>query len=102
MAVNISLYQKSNNFVITKQLAMDAAIIAIGNSKGIRLPKTILERYKLSGRVELVLKDDCIVIKPVHLPRAGWDDAFRAMHINGDDQLFIPDAFDEETTDEWK
>jgi antitoxin MazE len=29
-------------------------------------------------------------------PRENWDQAFKEMHANGDDQLLIPDVFDDE------
>lgn len=40
-----------------------------------------------------------MIIKPVNAPRAGWDDAFRA-HEKEDDQLSIPDVFEDETFEE--
>ena len=43
---------------------MKAAIIKIGNSKGVRIPKTLLEESKLRGEVELKLKDGTIIISP--------------------------------------
>jgi antitoxin ParD1/3/4 len=32
-------------------------------------------------------------------PREGWDTAFKKMHDNGDDQLLIPDVFEDENID---
>jgi len=40
---------------------------------------------------------DCIILRPVKKAREGWDEAFRSMRENGDDQLLIPDIFEEET-----
>lgn len=71
-------------------------IIAIGNSKGIRLSKSLLERYNLSDEVELVLEKDRIILKPVRSPRHGWDKAFKRMADRGDDALMIPDVFADE------
>jgi len=81
---------------------MEIPIIRIGNSKGIRLSKTVLEQYHITDKVDLVMEDDCIVLKPITKPRTGWDDAFRQMHKNGDDQLLIPDVFPDEEFEEWK
>jgi antitoxin MazE len=50
--------------------------------------------------VKITLEEDCMVIKPVHTPRKGWDKAFATMHKNGDDQLLIPDVFDDENHEE--
>jgi antitoxin MazE len=39
---------------------MDLSVISIGNSKGIRLPKTVLEKYNIKDAVEVILEKDCI------------------------------------------
>lgn len=80
---------------------MEISIISIGNSKGIRLSKTILEKYKITDTVELILEEECIVIRPKTEPRKGWDTAFEAMHNNGDDKLIIDDILDNENFEEW-
>ncbi len=81
---------------------MELSVIKIGNSKGIRLGKTILERYGIKDKVELILEDHCLVLKPVEQPRQGWEAAFQEMHANGDDELLIDDVFLDETLDEWQ
>lgn len=80
---------------------MELAIINIGNSKGIRLSKTILEKYNISDKVEVILEKGCIVLKPITEPRKGWEKQFKKMHENGHDQLLIDDVFDDETFEEW-
>lgn len=79
---------------------MEIPIIQIGNSKGIRLNKTILERYQMTNKLELIFEEGYIILKPVHHPRAGWETAFNKMHENGDDQLLIDDLFEDEQFDE--
>ncbi len=80
---------------------MELSIIKIGNSKGIRLKKSILERYNIKDKVELILERGRIILKPVSKPRQGWEEAFKAMHDNEDDSLLIPDVFNEDTDEEW-
>jgi antitoxin MazE len=80
---------------------MNIAVIPIGNSKGIRLGKSILEKYNIKDAVELVLEKDCIVIKPVSTPRKGWENAFKKMHEKGDDKLLMADYIEDETLEEW-
>jgi antitoxin MazE len=80
---------------------MDISVIQIGNSKGIRLTKTLLEKYKITNAVELILEKDCIIIKPKTTPRKDWEKSFKKMHENGDDQLLMPDLFEDENFDEW-
>jgi antitoxin MazE len=75
---------------------MELAVINIGNSKGIRLSKTILEKYNIQDYIELMLENDCMVLKPKHEPRKNWEQAFKKMHENGDDQLVFDDVFEDE------
>ena len=79
---------------------MEIPIIRIGNSKGIRLSKPILERYQMTDKVELIFKEGYLILKPTHQPRAGWEAAFQQMHELGDDELLIEDVFGDEDLDE--
>jgi antitoxin MazE len=81
---------------------MQVSIINIGNSKGIRLSKTILEKYNIGDSVELILEKNHLIIKPTKNPRQGWEMAFKDMHENADDQLLMDDVFDDENFEEWK
>ena len=95
--------QKCNNFVITfkqTQTTVKIPAIRIGNSKGIRLSKTIRERYNIQDHVDLILEKDQMIIKPMDNPREGWEEAFRLMHENQDDQLLINDVFEDEDLEE--
>jgi antitoxin MazE len=80
---------------------VDISVIPIGNSKGIRLSKTILEKYNITDKVELILEQGYMILKSKTEPRSGWDNAFKNMHDSGDDQLLIQDVFDEEDFEEW-
>lgn len=81
---------------------MEVSIIKIGNSKGFLLSKTILERYNITDRIELIMEQGQIILRPVSEPRKGWAKAFREMHENGDDQPLMDDVFEDENFDEWK
>jgi antitoxin MazE len=81
---------------------MEVSVVKIGNSRGIRFSKTIIERYNIRDTVEMILDKGHIIIKPLAEPRKGWDKAFIQMHANGDDKLIIPDIFEEENLEEWK
>ena len=56
---------------------MEIAIIKIGNSKGLRLSKTIMEKYNIKDKVELILEKDQIIIKAIEEPRKDWENAFK-------------------------
>lgn len=77
-------------------------VINIGNSKGIRLPKKILEQYNINDTLELILEKSRIILKPKSTPRKGWEKSFKQMHANGDDKLIIDDVFTDESFEEWK
>jgi len=78
---------------------MQVSVVQIGNSKGIRLSKTLLEKYHITDKVELVLEHDYIILKPIAEPRKDWEEAFEEMHRNGDDKLLIDSAFEDESWD---
>lgn len=81
---------------------MELSVINIGNSKGIRLSKTILEKYNIQDKIELILEKGFIVLKPKAEPRKNWEKAFKTMHENGEDQMLIDDIFEDENFEEWK
>ena len=80
---------------------MEVSVISIGNSKGIRLTKTVLEKYNITDSVELILEKGYIILKPKQEPRKGWEKSFKKMHENGDDKPVLPDIFEDEKLDEW-
>lgn len=75
---------------------MKIPVIKIGNSKGIRISKTILDKYKIREVVDLVFEEEQIIIRPIAYARAGWEEAFKEMHERGDDTLMIDDVFTDE------
>jgi antitoxin MazE len=66
---------------------MKTRIVKIGNSQGVRIPKLLLERSKLTEEVELEAEGNRIIIRPAKQPRQDWAQAFRVMAERGDDQL---------------
>lgn len=80
---------------------MELRLINIGNSKGIRLSKTILEEYSITDMIELVFEKGYIILKPKTEPRKNWEKAFKEMNKNEDDRLLIDDVFEDESFEEW-
>lgn len=66
---------------------MRAKLVPIGNSKGIRLPRSLIEQCALEDEIELQVKNDHLVVRAAKKPREGWDEAFAQMHAGGDDRL---------------
>lgn len=81
---------------------MDVSVIKVGNSRGIRLSKTILDRYNIKDTLEIIMEKGYLILKPKTEVRKGWDEAFRQMHENGDDNLVENDVFEDEILEEWK
>ena len=80
---------------------MKTRLVRIGNSRGVRLPKTLIEEAGLSEEVEIRARQGSIVILPVAGARAGWAEAAQRLRARGQDGLLdetTPTRFDEE---EW-
>jgi len=73
---------------------MKAQLIKIGNSKGIRLPKIIIEQCKLEGDVELEVKNNKLLLYSHNQVRHGWTKSFKRMHDKGDDVLLDNDMIE--------
>lgn len=80
---------------------MEATIIKIGNSKGLRLSKTILDKYNIKDKVEIILEMGQIILKPIESPRKNWEIAFEKMNKEGDDKMLMNDVFNDENFEEW-
>jgi antitoxin MazE len=61
----------------TAGAANTVKLVRIGNSRGVRLPKAVIEQARLGDEVELVVRDHEVVLKSLEHPRAGWDEAMR-------------------------
>ena len=66
---------------------MKTKIVRIGNSRGVRIPKPLLEQAGLENEVILRVVDDGIVIESADKPRAGWAEAARTLSDRGEDEL---------------
>jgi antitoxin MazE len=83
---------------------LKARIVKMGNSQGIRIPKLLREQIGLGEDVSLEIQGNQIVIRPARSPRQGWEEQFKAMAKQGDDQLLDaelvnPTSWD---TNEWE
>lgn len=70
---------------------MEVSVIKIGNSKGIRLPKAILQKYDIKDTVDLELKEDHIEIRSKRKPRQDWEASFKEMINDEHEEVMIPD-----------
>ena len=71
---------------------MHANLIRIGNSRGVRLPKAVIEAAGLRDDLDLEVRDGAVVIRAVRDIRSGWADAALACREADDNVLDDWDA----------
>jgi len=71
---------------------MKTKVVKIGNSRGIRIPKSLIEESGLKSEVELEVYDGQIIIKSISKTRESWGASFKMMAKNEDDVLLYPEA----------
>jgi len=81
---------------------MQVSVVKIGNSRGIRIPKKILDQCHVDDVLDLSVEENNILLRPIHKkPREGWAEAARLCYEQGDDQLLIPDVLDDDQDWKW-
>ncbi|ADK79838.1 AbrB/MazE/SpoVT family DNA-binding domain-containing protein [Sediminispirochaeta smaragdinae] len=81
---------------------MLVSVVPIGNSKGIRIPKSILQQLHIEEKVELEVHNKELLIRPIQRkPREGWSEKFMEMNNEGDDTLLIENV-DEQDDFTWE
>jgi antitoxin MazE len=83
---------------------MITQLIKVGNSRGVRIPKPLIQETGLTDDVTIRVEGGSIIISPVKAVRSGWQEAFNKMHANNDDVLIdknIRSSWDDEEW-EWK
>ena len=91
--------ERKSNYIVT----MLTKIVPIGNSRGIRIPKAMLEHCGFGEEVELLAKKGALILRPVNIPRANWAAAFQGMATAKDDFLVHEDksTATQFETEEW-
>ena len=82
---------------------MKIELVCIGNSRGIRIPKPLIEQCGFGKTVELYVERGRLVLAPERSPRSGWRKAFAAAGASTHDdppllEAVPPNKFDSE---EW-
>ncbi len=71
---------------------METNLISIGNSKGVRLPKAVIEQAGLTSPLEIEVSGDAVIIRSARRSREDWSSAAAACHRAGEDRLDDWDA----------
>ena len=83
---------------------MITKVVKIGNSRGIRIPKSIIEQSGIESEVKLEVKNNRIIIKALSDTRKNWDLEFKKTNENNEDILLDQDALISQSswdTEEW-
>ena len=83
-------------------MSLRARLVRIGNSRGVRIPKSLIDECHLGDTVELSVVDGALVIRAATVPRRDWDAEFARMAEAGDDRLVDPDTETEFDATEWE
>ncbi len=82
---------------------MKVNLIAIGNSKGVRLPSAVIKECGFGEQIEMRVEQGIVVLAPARRTRDGWDGAFERMAAAGDDASLFPDAMEHDwDEEEWE
>ncbi len=68
---------------------MKVALVKIGNSRGIRIPKPMIEACGFGSTVELRMEKNRLYIERGDAPRSGWGEAFRSAGSPASDELLL-------------
>jgi antitoxin MazE len=71
---------------------MKTELVRIGNSRGIRIPKPLIEQCGFGDQVTLRVENECIIISPERRPRQGWEERFRATDSSASNELLLESA----------
>ena len=96
---------------------MNLKIVKIGNSRGVRLPKALLEQVGMSGSADVEVRNGSIILRaPVKKakssktrnPRAGWEEQIRKViaehgnELSDEDREWLDAPLSEEADKDWK
>src|SRR5882724_2626687 len=108
---NVSMKRKSTKQKLREKSdsnALTTKLVRIGNSRGVRLPKTVIEQAGLSDAIEVCVRGNQVILRAAAAqdPRAGWEEAIkRSIEKYGPPEPIDPDwelmrnEFDDK---EWK
>jgi antitoxin MazE len=74
--------------VFSSKKSVRGKLVQIGNSRGVRLPKTVIEQAGLTPDVEIAVHDNQVIIRSARrdIPRAGWEEQIKkALAEHGED-----------------
>ena len=58
---------------------VELKVVQIGNSRGVRLPKAVLERYQIKEALVLEAREDGLLLRGTNDKRMTWEETFKDM-----------------------
>ena len=82
---------------------MKVELIRMGNSRGVRIPKSVIDQCGFAGCIELRVEDGRVILARDRQPREGWKEALDAARdtIAGDELLLDGISAHEFDRNEW-
>jgi antitoxin MazE len=62
-----------------KAKTLELKVVRIGNSRGVRLPKAVLERYQITDALVLEARDEGLLLRGKKDARMTWAETYRDM-----------------------
>lgn len=80
---------------------MKARLVRVGNSRGIRLPKAVIEQAGIADEVELSVEGRRVILAAPQAPRRGWAEAAARLSLESSG-LLDPETRTLFEEDEWR
>ena len=85
----------------TQTRARDVKLVPIGNSKGVRIPKPLLQKYGLKNSLLLEETERGLLLRKKESNKLSWEDTYKAMadekeHWNDFDTTLLDGLEDED------
>ena len=81
---------------------MKSKLVRIGNSRGVRIPKPLIDQAGLADEVELRVREGAIIISPAHGPRDGWAEAAKLLRTRNENGLVDDHARTRFDDEDWR
>ena len=82
---------------------VELKVVQIGNSRGVRLPKAVLERYQIKEALVLEAREDGLLLRGTNDKRMTWEETFKDMARETEDwsdlETTVADGLD--SGDKW-
>ena len=64
---------------------VELKVVAIGNSRGIRLPRELLAKYKIGETVVLQVREEGLLLRAKEDDRLSWEETYREAATEAED-----------------